>query len=96
MSASVWKWQIHGGALRAYMPEGATILHVAVQGGVPCFWALVDPEAPTEPRRFRVVGTGHPIDDVDVLTFVGTFLLDVEGLVFHVFEVPSTTTVVTP
>jgi hypothetical protein len=44
------------------MPQGAMILRVECQGGTPCVWALVDPEAPSEMRRFHVFGTGHPID----------------------------------
>jgi hypothetical protein len=44
------------------MPRGAMILKVECQCETPCVWALVDPEAPSEMRRFHVFGTGHPID----------------------------------
>ena len=32
------------------MPEGAKILHVAVQAGYPFIWALVNPDAPLKTR----------------------------------------------
>lgn len=68
------------------MPQGARILSVAVQRNQPCIWALVDPQAPTEMRRFRTVATGMQFCP-DELTFIGTFH-GVEGwMVFHLFEV---------
>lgn len=80
------------------MPEGAVILSVArrdypqlpmlgVGGDEPLdMWALVDPDAPVRPRRIRIAGTGHPLDDVDQLEFLGTVQVVQGQLVFHVFE----------
>lgn len=72
----------------ARMPEGAKILSVAESGmleGVLQMWALVDPDAPMEDRRFRVVGAGHPFPDADECRFVGT-VRTLRGFVWHVFE----------
>lgn len=41
------------------LPKGAEILTVQNQHGRPCLWVLVDPEAETEIRSFRVFGTGE-------------------------------------
>jgi hypothetical protein len=70
------------------LPRGARILHVNVQHDCPCIWALVDPNAPKEMRKFHLAGTGHPID-IDMrttnYTHVGTFMMHEGKLVFHLF-----------
>ena len=68
------------------MPMGAWILKVDAQHERPCIWALADPDAELEQRRFRVVGTGHPCDDVSDFQHVGTFQQFNETLVWHVFD----------
>lgn len=52
---------------------------------IPCIWALVNPEAPKEIRKFRLFGTGHPFPD-EPLSHVGTFKMAHDKLVFHLFE----------
>ena len=70
------------------MPKGAEVLTVQTQGKAerPELWALVNPDAATEPRTFRTYGTGHPIDH-DPGRYVATYQLHGGGLVFHVFEI---------
>ena len=69
------------------LPEGAKILKIDTQHGVPYIWALVDLEtAPNEERIFRIAGTGHIIDE-DKLGFIDTFQMDGGDLIFHVFEI---------
>jgi hypothetical protein len=68
------------------MPEGARVLHADVQYGKPCVWALVDPEAPKTPRRFRLAGSGHPIEDADTRGYINTFLLQDGAFVGHLFD----------
>ena len=66
------------------MPVGATPLTVGAQNGKGYLWALVEPDAPVETRRFRHAGTGHPIQDT-ALSYIGTYM---DGsFVFHVFEI---------
>jgi hypothetical protein len=69
------------------MPVLAQILRVAVQYGTPCIWALVDPSYEKLTRRFRVCGTGWPID-IDAIGHVGSFehMVSSTSLIFHVFE----------
>lgn len=68
------------------LPDEAEVLSVAVQSGSVYLWALLDPSQATEPRRFRLAGTGHPITE-ELLIFIGTVLLHDGALVFHLFEV---------
>ena len=96
MPATIWKFPLRAADTFAIeMPTNARLLHVGVQNEQACVWALVDPSAPKEQRRFRLYGTGHPIgadhpmagDPLEGFDFVGTFQLQ-EGmmpLVFHLF-----------
>jgi hypothetical protein len=70
------------------MPANAKVLAFRVQRSLPFIWALVDTTQPkTEQRRFRMCGTGHPIDEPsEVLDYVGTAEMSGE-LIFHLFEV---------
>lgn len=67
------------------LPLGAVALSVMTQKGKPQMWFLVDPQAKTKRRAFRVVGTGNPFD-AESAEFVGTFSMLDDEIVFHVFE----------
>jgi hypothetical protein len=71
------------------MPEGAEILHVDAQRNIPCIWAKVDTDRPAQIRKFRLVGTGHPLDrEVAASMFHhGSFFMEDGIFVFHLFEV---------
>lgn len=64
------------------MPEGAEILAIQIQRGVPCMWALVVPGEQEEARRFMIYGTGHEIYKSG--KYIATF--QTGSLVWHVFE----------
>lgn len=49
-------------AMEISMPDGARILCVQTQNGVPCIWALVDPSNPMIRRGLSVVGTGSDVE----------------------------------
>lgn len=70
------------------IPKGAEILSVHDQGCEICLWALVDPKAEKEQRKFVSFGTGYDIPDIPgaTLKFIGTTHLYSDSLVFHVFE----------
>jgi hypothetical protein len=69
------------------MPGGAQILCVQMQDGSPHLWARVDPKRKVEKRIFRIIGTGHPMEDYGKLTYVGTVQSDYQsGFVWHIFE----------
>jgi hypothetical protein len=69
------------------MPEGAEILTVAEQDGLPRVWARVDPAAPPIGREFKWIATGQAVDPDPPLTYIGT-VVDVggSGLVLHLHE----------
>ena len=84
---SIWKFPLPVGDFVAIsMPAGARVLTVQTQGINACLWALVDTDAPRETRRFRVFGTGHPVEGVEVDSYVGTIQQLGGALVWHVFE----------
>lgn len=67
------------------LPEGAEILSVGPGSNAYhlLVWALVDADAPPEPRNFRIVGTGHPVEE-DSIQYVAT--VQAPPFVWHVFE----------
>lgn len=87
MSAgTIWKFTLQPYCILD-MPKGAQVLSVREQGSEICLWAMVDPSAEKEPRRFLGFGTGHDLPEGD-LSFVGTAHLASGAMVFHVFEAP--------
>ena len=69
------------------LPGGAKVLSVAEQANEIVLYALVDDEMQSAERQaFRIVGTGHPCEDVPPMTFLGTVKLYGGTLMFHVFH----------
>lgn len=64
---TVWKFDLPVGdeTYHIPMPKGAKVLKVGHQGnpGLLQIWCEVVPINDTEPRRFRVYGTGHLMED---------------------------------
>lgn len=81
---TIWKFEVKVGDQGAYVevPRNAHIIHVALQNGIPCFWALVDENAPKVIRKFGIVGTGHPLRNVSA--YYGTFFSG--PFVWHLVE----------
>jgi hypothetical protein len=70
------------------LPDGAKILMVAPQSGIDSsigayLWAEVNPDASPIRRKFRLFGTGHPIEN-DSLVYVGSYQHDI--FVWHLYE----------
>ena len=87
MSTEVWKYPLPiADWCEHSVPVGAKVLHIAAQDDVPCVWMEVEPETPhSETKRFRTYGTGHRMDNV-AQTYLGTYLLVNDAMVFHVYE----------
>lgn len=81
----IYKYTLKAGVTTLNMPQGAQVLTVQTQNENACLWALLDPSKPTEVRTFHMYGTGHRIDNLN-LVYIGTFQLEHGVLVFHVFE----------
>jgi len=83
--AQVWKFSVPvSDEFELEMPRHAEILFIAVQDDSPFIWARVVPGRHKETRKFKLRGTGHPIDTVS--THLGSFMLRGGALVFHLFE----------
>lgn len=82
---TIYKYQFRpSDPLYIDMPAGADIIHVASQNGINTLWSVVDTDWVNVTRRFRMVGTGHPLPaDVSVDTHVATWM-DGE-FVWHLF-----------
>jgi hypothetical protein len=88
MSEVVWKFPIPAtDDFELEMPVGAKVVHVAMQNGEPCVWALVDPTKALELRRFRLACTGDPITVTG--DYVGTFMRWNGALMYHLFVEPA-------
>ena len=82
----IWKYQIDTtDTQKILMPDGAEILTVQIQGGVPCLWAYLNPNNTNTNRKIEVFGTGKPIPE-GKRKYIGTYQLIAYFLVFHVFE----------
>jgi hypothetical protein len=68
------------------MPEGAEIVHVHDQNGLPTIWALVDDSKPAVRRVFYVRGTGFNLIRDDT-KYIGT--THNPPFVWHIFEIPE-------
>lgn len=67
------------------MPEGAEVLSVQVQYGVPQLWVLVDPTQLNMLMRFALRAIGQEFHASEVGRYVGTFQLQGGALVYHLF-----------
>ncbi len=67
------------------MPQFAKIISAQFQKGVLCLWALVDDEAPLEPRQIVICPTGGTRPD-QYVNHIGTVQMANGDLVWHIFE----------
>lgn len=82
---TIWKYTLQPD-ITLEMPVGAEVLSVREQGDEICMWALVEPDAEKEERRFMGFGTGHDVPGGILKKFIGTAHLHGGRMVFHVFE----------
>lgn len=86
---TIWKYKVLplDGPQRYDMPEGAQIISAGLDPQEDmCFWALVDSSAPLEERTIWCVGTGWPLDELEMpdARFIGTIRHD--PYMWHIFE----------
>lgn len=100
MKKTIWKFEFAiDDNILIEMPEGAEILSVQIQKGIPCIWALVNPLAKKTERQFELYGTGHEMECNDLSIghemefnenlerkFIETFQMINGNVVFHLFE----------
>lgn len=88
----IWKYPVafdiifHLEQFQLVMPTGAKILKLDIQRNEPQLWVVVNPENEVETRRFRVLGTGRPFEDLEYLEYVDSYQVNGGQFVWHVFE----------
>lgn len=88
MNTTIWKFPLRLAVEQTIeVPLGAVGLHCDLQDERPCIWVCVDPEAERTTRRIIMVGTGNPHPDLakPTTTHIGT--VQMNGYVWHYFEV---------
>ena len=81
---SVFQYELGYGS-KVQMPVGAEILTTQFKNDTLQIWALVDPAAPLEYRKFVVCFTEQELSDTE-MRYVNTSHDD--SIYWHVFEVP--------
>ncbi len=68
------------------MPEGAKILHLGKQKGVPTIWYECDPEKTPVEVVVRCFGTGYSMpDDMSGMEYIGTVITYNDMGVWHYY-----------
>ncbi len=89
MTEEVWKYELPPqDSFALMMPVGAKILIMQEQGGQPCIWARVNPEAAKEIVPFYFVETGEslPSGEGFEYEYVGTRQTGAYIRVLHLFR----------
>lgn len=84
-TSAVHKYPVQFGDSEMPIPAGAEILHFGFIPAGPTVWVRIEPGAPMQPHRFRLVRTGEPIENETTGGYVGT-ASDAAGFVWHLFE----------
>jgi len=74
--------ELHHAPQNPGLPIGAKVLHVAMQDGMICLWALIDVRQNSDNRMFVVYATGASVETCG--EYVGT--VQDPPFVWHVFE----------
>jgi len=84
---TIWKYKLDPEKEFIQMPKFAKILAVREQNDDICIWVEIpdSEEIVLEKRYFHVFGTGHRIEEVN-LVYYGTVQLAGGRLIFHVYE----------
>ena len=82
---AIWKFKLElKDDQLIFMPVGAKIISYQSQNRQLVIWAMVDMHELTEPRKFRLIGTGQPFDE-----FGGSYIGSAQnnGFVWHLYEI---------
>ena len=87
MKQTIWKYDVMiNDSQKIEMPQGANLLSVQIQNGIPCIWAIVNPMNAEVERVIQMAGTGHDMSERVMGAFLGTIQLNDGALIFHVFD----------
>lgn len=83
---TIWKFKLSAVDRNHFsIPNHAKFLHAGEQAGQMCMWFLVDPDAPSKDRYFRILPTGGKCDP-PTMKFVATVGMWNMQCVWHIFE----------
>lgn len=81
---TIWKFPLSEETQTIQMPMDAEVAHFDYQNGIPCIWAIIDPDVMMVPRTFAIFGTSHQVPGLAEGCYVGT---SQQGqFVWHLFE----------
>ncbi len=81
---SIWKFSLTiQDSQKIKIPAGSKILSIQMQNGIPCIWALVNPDDSKRDKTIRIYSTGRRVESHHG-DFIGTF--QTGPLVFHAFD----------
>jgi len=83
-SQVIWKYAVSLGEFSLDLPKGAMVLSVRTLGKKPYIWAMVNPEAEKEERKFFIVVTGENFEWYTTIRVIGSY--QVKTQVWHLFE----------
>lgn len=85
---TIWKVEIKPwDRVSVELPEGADILTVQLQNGLPHIWALVDDQKEIKMVEIYVFGTGQLVPNhVTLEDYIGTYQMNDGKLVYHLFR----------
>ena len=87
MDNQIWKFPLETIDIQEIeMPSSFEVLTIQTQSGIPCIWAMVNPDAPKVKVKFEIFGTGHPFKQNGNRKYIGTYQLHNGALVFHCFQ----------
>lgn len=71
------------------LPDTCYFLKLEKQHLMPQMWFMVDPNAPYSPRKYYLAETGEELPEVicNFPVYLGTFLVDNDNSVFHIFDI---------
>lgn len=83
---TIWKYQLERTDEQTInVPEGAVPLKVSDNMGWPTLWCQVDTDNAIQTARIFIYGTGHPIQGISDLLYLGTTMDSQMPLISHIF-----------
>jgi hypothetical protein len=83
---TVWKYPIDAQEVTLNIPKDYKVLKIEMQRNTPTMWVEVDTDTKEVPKKFKIFGTGWPLDN-NVTRHAGSYIQAEGAFVWHVYEV---------
>lgn len=84
MRQVIYKYQLENEFTTLMLPYQSRPLCFQNQNNKMCLWVLLDLDKPVVTRRFQLIGTGEPADNLSYV-YIGS--CQIEGFIMHLFEI---------